>query len=91
MLRGGKSLPLYTRVTAAKAPLAIVLPASSSAGLQVPLRSGDVTWQDFLTWAPLGGAFDPHVADAQEVTNILFSSGTTVTKAGLGLACVQLQ
>ena len=41
------------------------------------LRRGDVSWEDFLKAAPLHGSFQAHVADASDVTNILFSSGTT--------------
>ncbi len=44
---------------------------------QVSLRRGDVSWEDFLKAAPLHGSFQAHVADASDVTNILFSSGTT--------------
>jgi acyl-coenzyme A synthetase/AMP-(fatty) acid ligase len=36
-----------------------------------------MAWSDFLEAAPGHGAFQPHIADAYEVTNILFSSGTT--------------
>lgn len=42
------------------------------------LRPGDVTWADFLASGE-GNApsFEPHVADPDELTNVLFSSGTT--------------
>ncbi|CAL8471383.1 g10925 [Coccomyxa elongata] len=75
--RGDKLHPLYTRVVEAEAPRAVVVPANASAGLQVSLRRGDVSWEDFLKAAPPHGSFQAHVADASDVTNILFSSGTT--------------
>ncbi len=48
----------------------------SSRGLQVRLQAGDLAWSDFRQ---LGSSndFKPHIADAYDVTNILFSSGTT--------------
>ena len=80
-MRGGKQLALYARAVEAGAPVAVVLPAAPAAGLQVKLRAEDMSWQEFL-----GGAssreqqgFKPYMADAYEVTNILFSSGTTVS------------
>lgn len=70
--RGGKLFPLYAKVIAAEAPLAIVL--SNHSVPTVALRSGDLTWQDFLSpniqFNPIPMAPDSH-------TNILFSSGTT--------------
>lgn len=86
MLRGGKALPLYARVQEAAGPLAIVLPADGpGAPLRLPLRAGDESWAAFLP-GPGGAAgevaaFGPRVADAHETTNILFSSGTTVSRA----------
>jgi len=49
-----------------------------SCARQVALRPGDVTWADFLASGE-GNApsFEPHVADPDELTNVLFSSGTT--------------
>lgn len=82
VLRGGRALPLYARVTEAGAPAAVVLPADGGAELRLALRDGDEAWGQFLT-GPGGAAaevaaFSPRVADAHEITNILFSSGTTV-------------
>lgn len=54
-----------------------------SAAVQVSLRPGDTSWADFLAAAPAHAPFQAHVADAYDVTNILFSSGTT---GGAGLA-----
>lgn len=46
---------------------------------QVTLRPGDVAWADFLAAGEDAAArgFEPHVADPDDVTNVLFSSGTT--------------
>lgn len=64
---------------------AIVIPGlGPGQPLQLPLRPGDLPWQDFLQWAPpVDRAVEDivHVADAYETTNILFSSGTTVSAA----------
>ena len=72
LLRGDKQLPLYAKVTEAKAPRAIVL--SNNGHLAVELRQGDLSWEDFLSdreqFAAIG-------ADPEAYTNILFSSGTT--------------
>ncbi|GAB4821930.1 hypothetical protein N2152v2_008976 [Parachlorella kessleri] len=75
--RGGKSLPLYARVVEAQAPMAIVLPASPDNPLQVSLRPDDIPWREFLARVEPPTSLRPHVADAYELTNILFSSGTT--------------
>ena len=45
--------------------------------IQVSLRPGDVAWHDFLESGRAAGPAPTHVADANEVSNILFSSGTT--------------
>lgn len=70
--RSGKVLPLYAKVIEAQAPQAIVL--SSGAVPEVDWRSGDLTWQEFLSADP---HFEPLPAAASTHTNILFSSGTT--------------
>ncbi len=45
---------------------------------QVTLRPGDVTWADFLASGENSApSFEPHIADPDEITNVLFSSGTT--------------
>ena len=41
------------------------------------MRQGDVAWYDFVASVPADAAFEPHIADAYDVINILFSSGTT--------------
>ncbi|MBW4542583.1 MAG: AMP-binding protein [Myxacorys chilensis ATA2-1-KO14] len=70
--RGGKQLPLYAKVIDAKAPLAIVL--SQQPVPNVELRSGDLTWNDFLSAIV---TFDAMPTTPAAHTNILFSSGTT--------------
>lgn len=51
--------------------------------MQVKLRRGDVAWADFLAAGEEAAArgFQPHMADPDEATNILFSSGTTGARA----------
>ena len=45
--------------------------------VQVKLRQGDISWEDFIGSVPYDATVEPHIADAYDVTNILFSSGTT--------------
>ncbi|HEY9696730.1 MAG TPA: AMP-binding protein [Trichocoleus sp.] len=70
--RGGKQLPLYSRVVEAKAPLAIVL--SQNAVSEVTLRSIDLTWDNFLS---SNTAFEAIPVSPDAPINVLFSSGTT--------------
>ncbi|KAK9802017.1 hypothetical protein WJX73_001758 [Symbiochloris irregularis] len=77
ILRGDKKLPMYARVVAAKSPRAVVIPAARGQALQVDLRPGDIAWQDFLESAKQAPPVTPHIADAADPSNILFSSGTT--------------
>jgi acetyl-CoA synthetase len=70
MLRGGKRLSLYDKIIEAHGPRAIVI---CSAGA-VSLRPGDWEWKKFLS---PNERFASYLADPQEPTNILFSSGTT--------------
>lgn len=70
LLRAGKTLPLYEKIVAADAPLAIVL----STGKNLKLRAEDRSWESFLSdqknfLAVPGNPHDP--------INYLFSSGTT--------------
>lgn len=75
--RGGKTFPLYEKVVEAGAPRAIVIPDPTTAARASPLtREGDVGWSDFLGASE---RFDPVIAQPGQVTNILFSSGTTGT------------
>jgi acetyl-CoA synthetase len=72
MTWGGKSFPLYSSVIEAEAPCAIVLPAARK--LVCYLRDEDVAWSDFLLES---GSCEPAVRGPDDITNILFSSGTT--------------
>jgi hypothetical protein len=85
VLRGGKALPLYSRVVGDPgAPPAVVVPAAGAAQARLPLRQGDMLWQDFLRLAEQPGSSSsvralPHIVPANAHSNILFSSGTTVS------------
>jgi acetyl-CoA synthetase len=70
--RAGRTMQLYEKVKQAGAPRAIVIPANS--GDRVDLRDGDLSWDELLS---SDEAFDSVVGDPCQVTNILFSSGTT--------------
>lgn len=71
--RGGKTIPIYPKVVEAKAPRAVVIP---NLGTSFTLRPGDVSWERFL---PPKDSYHSSGADAERLTNILFSSGTTKT------------
>ncbi|GJX88108.1 probable acyl-activating enzyme 17, peroxisomal [Tanacetum coccineum] len=78
IIRGNRSLPLYSRVVEARSPLAIVIPARDSC-LSTILREGDLSWHDFLDRAKNNGNVE-YVAVERPIeafSNILFSSGTT--------------
>ena len=70
--RGARRLPLYEKVVEAQAPQAVVLPCDE--GGAVPLRDGDMSWEEFLNEE---GDFVAVPRDPDDVVNILFSSGTT--------------
>lgn len=79
ILRGGKRLPLYSRVIEARAPLAIVIPADGKAS-NLELRDGDMLWDEFVAQAHHLSRPDEFKAVVQSMDsyiNILFSSGTT--------------
>lgn len=65
--RLGKTLPLYAKCVEAAAPSCIVFGSAT-------LRAGDVSWSDFVV---PHATFDPVIRAPSDVTNILFSSGTT--------------
>lgn len=86
VLRGGKVLPLYARVVDARAPRAVVLPAGggerhkAQTKIRGELRNGDITWDTFLSLAPVSNTLNPFIPASDSnstVSNILFSSGTT--------------
>lgn len=72
IFRGGKQLPLYSKVVEATAPRAIVLSMGAIASIE--LRSGDCLWKEFLS---ANDRFEAVPAAPSAHTNILFSSGTT--------------
>lgn len=75
LVRGGKVLPLYEKVIQADGPRTILLDDPDGAGTSAtPLRTGDVSWRDVLS---TDTRFDVQIGPAQQVINILFSSGTT--------------
>ena len=73
ILRGGRELPLYPRLVAAGAPRAIVLPGRTE-GFASELRAGDLHWDEFLGTSDV---FTAEACDPDDLSNILFSSGTT--------------
>ncbi len=70
--RGGRQIPMYSRVTAANAPRAVVVPVEGR--IRDSLRPRDLSWDDFL-----GGeeTLDSVPCNPDDPTNVLFSSGTT--------------
>lgn len=70
---GQKKIPIYEKVCAANAPLAIVV-TSDDANLK--LRDGDITYNDFLV---SNDKLESASCRPMQTTNILFSSGTTGT------------
>ncbi|KAK7327651.1 hypothetical protein VNO77_21736 [Canavalia gladiata] len=78
IIRGDKSLPLYSRIVDAQSPMAIIIPARGS-GFSMKLRDGDLSWDDFLERANSlkGKEFIAAEQPVETFTNILFSSGTT--------------
>ncbi len=71
--RAGKTLPLYDKVISANAPKAIVLPMNA-ATVEIQLRNGDLTWEQFLSDRDEFNSVSRHPHDHM---NVLFSSGTT--------------
>jgi acetyl-CoA synthetase len=72
ILRGGKKIPLYSKVLEANPFKVVVLPLDN--GPVSGLRKSDLDWSSFL-----GGdeRFSPVSCNPGDVMNILFSSGTT--------------
>ena len=69
-VRAGREHAMFDKVVEAGAPRCVVV--DTGAGL--PLREGDVSWNDFLVDA---GHFDPVPCAPNGHVNVLFSSGTT--------------
>ncbi|KAK3145753.1 hypothetical protein QOZ80_3BG0256910 [Eleusine coracana subsp. coracana] len=77
IIRGGKNVPLYSRVVQGTSSKAIVLPATGGS-LGVTLRNGDLSWEDFLSRAAgRSSIYSPVYQSADTLINVLFSSGTT--------------
>ncbi len=68
--RGGKKIPLYDKVVESGAPRAVVIRSDA----EIELRASDLEWNDLLSEST---AYPSVIADPYEVTNVLFSSGTT--------------
>ncbi|GMH21538.1 hypothetical protein Nepgr_023380 [Nepenthes gracilis] len=88
IVRGGKSIPLYSRVIDAHSPTAIVIPTRGSC-FSIKLRHGDISWHDFRERIK-NSKLDEFVAIDQPVkafTNILFSSGTTGDPKAIPWTC----
>ncbi len=72
LTRGGRSFPLYDKICNTLAPRAVVI---CDEDLTSPLlRRGDMQWSDFLSDKT---RFPGVAAAPDDLTNVLFSSGTT--------------
>ncbi|XP_071733194.1 probable acyl-activating enzyme 17, peroxisomal isoform X2 [Rutidosis leptorrhynchoides] len=78
IIRGDRSIPLYSRVVDARSPLAIVIPTRGSS-FSTKLRASDISWHDFLERANnyKNVEFVAVERPVEAFSNILFSSGTT--------------
>ncbi len=72
-LRDGKEHGIYEKVAEAHAPRAVVLPKEGRETVRLA-RPGDLAWGDFLSGTD---RFDAVPGRPSDVTNVLFSSGTT--------------
>ncbi|MBL4883404.1 MAG: AMP-binding protein [Planctomycetaceae bacterium] len=72
VVRGGKRLPLYEKITSQENMQAIVLGADGTPSIN--LRSGDLTWEQFLS---ADTTLHCVARNPDDETTILFSSGTT--------------
>ena len=70
--RGGRTIALYDSVREARAPRAVVIPGRDDG--RPELRAGDIWWDDLLADEPV---FESILREPTDITNILFSSGTT--------------
>ncbi len=69
--RAGKNIDLYKKVAEAGAPKSIII---SSQKNKAALRDGDILWDDLLSQDT---DYESIACEADDVINILFSSGTT--------------
>ncbi|XP_031373583.1 probable acyl-activating enzyme 17, peroxisomal isoform X2 [Punica granatum] len=87
IIRGGKSIPLYSRVVDAQSPKAVVIPAKGSS-FSMKLRDGDISWHDFRERVKqCKGVFPAVQMPVEACTNILFSSGTTGEPKAIPWTC----
>lgn len=79
--RSGKQHDLYGRVASATAEQqlpSVVIAHNDSRGVQSDLRTGDLSWHQFLSDnSGSGNEWQPYVAASDATCCILFSSGTT--------------
>ncbi|KAI3684973.1 hypothetical protein L6452_34203 [Arctium lappa] len=78
IIRGDRSIPLYSRVVDARSPVAIVIPTRGSS-FSMKLRDTDISWHDFLDRVKnhRNVEFVAVERPVEAFSNILFSSGTT--------------
>ncbi|KAI3762730.1 hypothetical protein L1987_53171 [Smallanthus sonchifolius] len=78
IIRGERSLPLYSRVVDAGSPLAVVIPTRGSS-FSMKLRDCDISWHEFLERVKnyKNVEFVAVERSVEDFSNILFSSGTT--------------
>ncbi|MSR59197.1 MAG: AMP-dependent synthetase [Planctomycetaceae bacterium] len=72
LLRAGKRLPLYDKLCDVSLPPIVV--TCGGGGSDIKLRGDDIFWDEFLS---TGEAIAPVLCDPDDVTTVLFSSGTT--------------
>lgn len=70
--RGAKTIPMFPKLVEAQAPRTIVIRQLEDEA--VPLREGDLFWDDFLSDSDELGSV---AGDPDSLINVLFSSGTT--------------
>ncbi len=71
MFRMGKTLPLYNKIIAAKAPKTIVIETDNE---RIALREDDLYYEDFIS---PNNNFETVVQNPDDTITVLFSSGTT--------------
>ncbi|MQM10171.1 hypothetical protein Taro_043060 [Colocasia esculenta] len=79
IIRGGRTVPLYSRVIEGTPCKAIVVPGRGE-NVEIKLRKHDLSWNDFLSSVkdcPRPFHYSPVYQPIDSVTNVLFSSGTT--------------
>uniref|UniRef100_A0A1D1Z1X9 4-coumarate--CoA ligase n=1 Tax=Anthurium amnicola TaxID=1678845 RepID=A0A1D1Z1X9_9ARAE len=79
IIRGGRTVPLYSRVIQGSRCKAIVVPGRGQ-DVEIKLRKHDLSWNDFLSsvrHCPRRFHYSPVYQPMDSVINVLFSSGTT--------------